>query len=63
MRDQELTEALAHYASLAREPGWKAYVWHRVQQMAEQQPGLYAELPARLVETMKHEIPQPPHHH
>lgn len=39
---------LAHYIALAAEPGWKRYVWERVQELARQPHGLYADFPERL---------------
>ena len=44
---------LAHYIRLASIPGWKEYVWHRVNELAKQHPSQYADLPPRLVEAMR----------
>lgn len=44
---------LAHYCRLAAAPGFKAYVWARVQQMARECPELYSTLPADLTKAMK----------
>jgi len=44
---------LAHYCRLAAAPGFKAYVWARVQQMAREFPELYSALPADLTKAMK----------
>lgn len=48
-----LEQAVEWYAELASVPGWKAYVWHRVQEMALEFPMVYAELPERLTTVMK----------
>lgn len=37
-------EMLAHYTKLAKTPGWKQYVSHRLKEMAKECPGLYADL-------------------
>lgn len=44
---------LAHYLKLAACPGFKAYTWARVQQMARECPELYSALPADLTKAMK----------
>jgi hypothetical protein len=36
---------LASYIAKSKLPGWKAYVWHRVQEMARECPELYADFP------------------
>lgn len=47
------TEALlAHYVRLAKQPAWKAYAWHRVNEMAKDCPALYADFPQRLTAAM-----------
>jgi hypothetical protein len=43
---------LSHYVTLAACPGFKKYVWARVQQMAKDCPELYASLPADLIKHM-----------
>lgn len=48
-REQLLTE----YVALAREPGWKNYVWARVKQLARDPCGLYADFEERLTAAMK----------
>ena len=46
---------LAHYVSLAKTPGWKHYVWDRVNELAKQEQ--FAELPRKLTEAMN-EVPK-----
>jgi hypothetical protein len=48
-----LKEALEWYAYLAKTPGWKAYVWERVKEMARENPELYWKLPDLLIEEMQ----------
>jgi hypothetical protein len=48
-----LEQAVEWYVHLAKQPGWKFYVWERVQQMAADYPALYGELPQRLTAEMK----------
>lgn len=43
---------LEWYAHLAAQPGWRVYVWHRVNQMAMDHPELFADLPAQLTARM-----------
>jgi len=50
--DEQLAAILAHYVSLAQLPEWKAYVWHRVNQMAEECRE-FKELPDLLTKEMK----------
>ena len=45
---------LAHYTALAREPGWKAYVWHQINAMARECPALYAALPQQVTKALTH---------
>ncbi len=47
------TRLLAHYVTLAKEPGWKAYTWDRVKQLARDCPELYADFPELLTDAMK----------
>ena len=47
------TRLLAHYVTLAKEPGWKAYVWDRVQQMAAEEPDLWGDMPKLLTQAMR----------
>jgi hypothetical protein len=49
----DLQKALEWYAHLARQPGWKSYVWHRVNEMAREHPAVFGDLPALLLEEMK----------
>lgn len=46
-------DLLTHYTALAKTPGWRAYVWDRVKEMARECPELYRELPQLLAEKMK----------
>jgi len=50
---ETVNQLLAHYIGLAKQTAWKAYAWHRVQEMARDCPALYAELPQRLTAAMK----------
>ena len=43
---------LAHYVRLAKQPAWKAYAWHRVNEMAQDCPALFADFPQRLTAAM-----------
>ena len=52
--DEQLAEILAHYVKLAQLPEWKQYVWHQVNQMA-QEHYVFRELPDLLVKAVKHE--------
>lgn len=49
----DLQKALEWYAHLARQPGWKSYVWHRVNEMAREHPAVFGDLPALLLEEVK----------
>lgn len=49
---------LAHYLRLAANPGWRQYVWRRVQEMARECPDLYAALPTDLTQAMKQQEPK-----
>ena len=53
MQQTEPALSLAHYAQLARTPGWKDHCWHMVKQMAKDDPSLFGTLPALLVAAMK----------
>ena len=53
MPNNALARSVAHYTQLAESPGWKAYVWHQVQQMARDDPQTFGTLPALLVKAMK----------
>ena len=44
---------LAHYITLSKLPGWKAYAWDRVKQLARDCPELYADFPELLTDAMK----------
>lgn len=45
---QHAADLLAWYIELAIQPGWKAYAWHRVQELAERDPGLYGDFPEKV---------------
>lgn len=45
---QHTADLLAWYIGLAIQPGWKAYAWHRVQELAALDPGLYGEFPEKV---------------
>lgn len=45
---QHAEKLLAWYIELAIQPGWKAYAWHRVQELAALDHGLYGEFPAKV---------------
>lgn len=49
----DLNAALEWYVELAGKPGWKAYVWDRVQQMALEHPAEFRELPELLKAEMQ----------
>lgn len=49
----DLAQALEWYTHLARQPGFREYVWHRVQEMAREHPSVFGDLPAMLTEAMK----------
>lgn len=49
----DLPSALQWYVFLAKQPGWKAYVWDRVNEMASDSSGLWNDLPSLLVKEMK----------
>lgn len=51
------TDWLAWYTALASEPGWKFYVWRRVNNMARECPAMWSELPAELTAAMKAKEP------
>lgn len=40
------------YTKLAKNPGWKAYAWHRVNEMAVENPEFFRDLPAKLLEAV-----------
>lgn len=44
---------LAHYVSLASEPGWKDYAWKRVQELDADRTGMWAGIKDDLVAAMK----------
>lgn len=56
----DLPAALEWYTHLARQPGFKEYVWHRVQEMAREHPSVFQDLPALLTEAMKRPAGPPP---
>ena len=57
--DQRYAAILAHYVELAQLPAWKAYVWDRVNEMAEQS-SVWKDLPADLVREVKRDsLPRP----
>ncbi len=45
---------LDHYTRLAKVPGFKAYAWQRVNELAEEMPE-WRELPNLLTEAMRNE--------
>lgn len=49
----DIQTLLDHYTKLARVPGFKAYAWQRVQELAKEPE--WCELPALLVEAMRNE--------
>lgn len=54
----DLHQALEWYVKLAKQPGFKAYVWHRVNEMAQEWPSVYGALPDMLKEAMRDERTQ-----
>lgn len=61
-RDEQADALLAHYIELAGNPGWKAYAWARVKQLASEQPGMYGHFPERMkahFTTQQPKDPQP----
>ena len=44
---------LRHYVELAKLPGWKAYAWARINEMAKAEPQMWGAWPALLVEAVK----------
>lgn len=46
--DPLLSAALDWYVYLAQQPGWSAYVWRQVNDMAKEHPWLYWRLPELL---------------
>ena len=59
LRDLELKEATDHYTYLAKLPGWKQYVWQQINDMATENPDLYAELPNLVTERVRNESHPP----
>jgi hypothetical protein len=51
MKQITIDDLVEHYAKLASNPGFRHYVWHRVNEMAKESE-LWAELPAKLKEKM-----------
>jgi hypothetical protein len=51
--EQHVADQLAHLIRMAKEPGWKAWAWHRAKAMARDCPELYAGLPAALTAAMR----------
>ncbi len=43
-------EMQAHYLHMASLPGWREYAEHRVAQMAQRSPHLYAQLPGQVAD-------------
>ena len=58
LRDLELKEATDHYSDYAKLPGWKKYVWKQINDMAAENPDLYAELPQLVTERVRNEQSQ-----
>lgn len=57
-------QTLAHYIRLGASPGWKEYVWKRVNDLARMDPTLYGELPAKVTLALRtpsdpHDLPRP----
>jgi hypothetical protein len=52
---QHETEIFSHYIQLAKQPGWKHYVWERIQQLDRDssKTGFHAGIEKRFLETMK----------
>lgn len=48
---------LAFYVNLAQQDGFKAYTWHRVQQLSRDCPSLYADFPQLLTAAMTSQTP------
>ena len=53
--DADLSDALAWYVFLASDPAWKAQSWHSANALAQQFPGVFADLPQLLTERMRKE--------
>lgn len=53
----DLQQALAWYVHLASQPGWGAYVWHRVKEMAREHPSVFGDLPELLKAEMQKRAP------
>ena len=49
----DLPQAVQWYAQLAGTPGWREYVWHRVNEMARDFPLVFGQLPELLTAEMK----------
>lgn len=43
---------LQHYITMAQQPGWREYTWHRIKQMARDNPELYADFPTRITDAL-----------
>ncbi len=54
----DIQTLLDHYTKLARVPGFKAYAWQRVQELAKELPE-WRELPNLLTEAMRNEQSKP----
>ena len=54
----DIQTLLDHYTKLARVPGFKAYAWQRVQELAKELPE-WRELPSLLTEAMRNEQSKP----
>ena len=54
----DIQTLLDHYTKLARVPGFKAYTWQRVQELAKELPE-WRELPNLLTEAMRNEQSKP----
>lgn len=39
---------LAHYLRLVQVPGWRDYVWHRVNELAKADQRFYGDFPAQV---------------
>ena len=54
----DIQTLLDHYTKLARVPGFKAYAWQRVQELAKELPE-WRDLPSLLTEAMRNEQSKP----
>ena len=50
---QHRQQTLDWYLHLAELPAWKAYVWARVNEIAQEHPAMHHDLPSRLVAAVR----------